>query len=299
MNNNSTTKRPGSALVFVLIIIAGIVTVTLGAQRLSLVQFNQSAREEDNIFAFYAAKSGIEDGLLRFRHQRNVETAENKVHRFDVTSGISYDEVESNLGIEAVTNYKPTHQYYDLSIDFKTTQIGDFNFTTNPPTLARDDELQLTGFPNNTVYSNDYFLRYAFKFIGTNCHTAGAFVDIQRVVTSPNGQTIYSLRKALADVNNKVDSQGTNLPIASGSNLSSYIRIRPYYCAVQYAFATTTSPNGADGGPKFDGLITKITATGYYGDTKRMVQAQVDRKSGTLLGIYDFNLYSGQGNIRP
>ncbi|QQG50009.1 MAG: hypothetical protein HZB70_00265 [Candidatus Berkelbacteria bacterium] len=293
-------KKKGSALVFVLIIIAGIMTVTIGAQRLSLIQFNQSAREEDNTFAFYAAKSGVEDGLLRFRHQRNVETAENKTHRFDVTAGISFDEIAANQTIETTLGYKPSHQYYDLSIDYKTTQIGDFNFNNNPSPLMQDDELQLTGFPNDTVYSNDYFLRYAFQFVGEgNCYSRGAFVEIQQVVTTTTGQTTYSLRRAVAEPNNRVDSLGTNLPIATGSNLSSYIRIRPYHCNVNYAFVTATSPNSTGGGPKFDGLITNITATGYYGDTKRTLQAKVDRKSGTLIGIYDFNLYSGTGNIAP
>lgn len=292
-------RQPGSALVFVLIIVAGIVTVTIGAQRLSLVQFNQATREEDNLFAYYAAKSGIEDGLLRFRYQRNVEIEASKVHRFDITDGISYGEINAAQAITTVSNYNAAHQYYDAAISFKTDQIGDFNFTNNPPRLEQDAELQLTGFPNSTIYTDNYFLRYAFKFIGSDCRAKGAFVQLQEIVTSPSGQTTYTQRQAVVGANNLVDSRGDNLPIATGANLSSFVRIRPYYCPIQYAFTTATSANGANGGPQFDALQTKITATGYFGKTKRTLQAQIDRKSGTLINIYDFNLYSGEGSIQP
>ncbi len=301
-------KKSGSALIFVLIIIAGIVTVTIGGQRLSLVQFNQATRQEDNTFAYYGARSGIEDGLLRFRHQRNVQTGEEgeeKVHRFDVTSGISAGEVTESAITENNPDgfiYDPSHQYYDLSIDYKTDQIGDFNFSIDPPKLAKDEEIQLTGFQKE--YDAPYYLRYGFKFIKPQVGDCdNAFVQIQQI-TEIGGGPIYDQAYDQVQVPYNggeffSDIHGQNMLVRTSNSLSSYFRIRPYYCDVQYAFSTATGSNNQIPGPKFDSLITKITATGYFGKAKRTLQAQVDRKSGTLINIYDFNLYSGQGNIKP
>jgi hypothetical protein len=295
---NSGQKLRGSALVFVLIIIAGIVTVTVGAQRLSLVQFNQANLEEDNLFAYYAAKSALEDGLLRFRYQRNVETAPNASHRFDVTDGVSYGEVNKGTEIDDVDNYRANHQYYDLELDFRANQVGDFTFTTNPPVLVQDDELQLTGFPND--YGRNFYLRYAFQFEGQNCQNR-AFVQLQQIVSKSDGSTVYSQAQALSDANNRFDSAAlnSNLLLNPVGGLSSSIRIRAYHCSVKYAFATSDTVSGQGGGPEFDSLTTTMTATGYYGQAKRTLQALVDRESGTIISIYDFNLYAGEGSIRP
>lgn len=293
--------RRGSALLFVLIIMASVVTVVVGTQRLSLVQFSQTARQEDNQYALYAAKAGVEDGLLRFRHQRDVETAEANVHRYNVTTGQSAGEIP--LGSITQNNpngfpYDPDHQYYDVAINFRTDKVGDFNFNTGvPPPLAKDDYLELTGFSNEGTY----YLRYAFQFVGNDCLAKGAFVQIQQITESSGLQTNLDQVTVVLGAQNPVDSAVTNsnLLVRNASNLTNYFRIRPYHCDVRYAFATALSLGGPDSGPKFDSLKTTITATGYYGRAKRTLQAEIDRKSGALLGIVDFNLYSGDGRIGP
>lgn len=290
-----TVKRRGSALVFVLIIIAGIVTVTIGTQRLSLVQFNQATREEDNTYAFYAAKAGIEDGLLRFRHERDTETSRDKVHRFDVTSGITAGEIDKDTAISQVTNYTPTDQYYDLAISFKASMIGNPDSMTASPVMKQDEEIELTGFPNN---ANPIYLRYAFKWDDeVACRGKGAFVQIQQVTTpatgsSSLGQTVVRMPATGDTYQSRVSS--SNLLLTPSTGLSSVIRMRAYHCPVQYGLRTATSNNGVGGGPEFDSLTTKIVATGYFGQAKRTLEATVDRKSGRLISIYDFNLYSGE-----
>ena len=122
-----------SSLVLVVVVMAGIIIVVFGASRLTLVQYNQSNRDEDNIFALSAARSGIEDGLLRFRYNRNAETGEGKIVRFDLTRGQSPGDsagevLESQL-ITKTADYNPADQYYDMKLAFRGGQIG--SFTTN------------------------------------------------------------------------------------------------------------------------------------------------------------------------
>ena len=291
-----TVKRRGSALVFVLIIIAGIVTVTIGTQRLSLVQFNQATREEDNTYAFYAAKAGIEDGLLRFRHERDVETSTNKVHRLNVTDGVTAGEISKDTLISQATDYSPTDQYYDLAINFKTERIGEFNFSGTPPVMNQDQEIELTGFSNEVP---SYFLRYAFRWQDeAGCRAKDAFVQIQQINTPAStgdsllGQTI--VRMPVSGNTYQSRATSSNLLITRTTGLSSVVRMRAYHCPVQFAANTTLSNNGVDGGPTFDSLTTKIVSTGYFGQAKRTLEATVDRKSGRLISIYDFNLYSGE-----
>ena len=294
-----TVKRRGSALVFVLIIIAGIVTVTIGTQRLSLVQFNQATREEDNTYAFYAAKAGIEDGLLRFRHERDVETSTNKVHRLNVTDGVTAGEISKDTLISQATDYSPTDQYYDLAINFKTERIGEFNFSGTPPVMNQDEEIELTGFATD---ASSYYLSFAFRWIdGDACRTKDAFVQLQQVTTSAAGDSLLS--KKIVDIPlsgspaiyRSYGSNNANLLISSfSSGLTSVVRVRSYHCPVEYAFSTARDNNDPTGGPTFDSLTTKIVSTGYFGQAKRTLEATVDRKSGRLISIYDFNLYSGE-----
>jgi len=45
--------------------------------------------------------------------------------------------------------------------------------------------------------------------------------------------------------------------------------------------------------------ITKIESVGVYGRSQRKLVATVDRQSGQVIGIFDYTLYAGEGNINP
>src|SRR3990167_1356421 len=102
-------RSRASSLVLVVVVMAGIIIVVFGASRLTLVQYNQANRDEDNVFALYAAKAGIEDGLLRYRYNRNTETADTKVARYNLTTGFSAGEVAENSKPTAA-DFAPTAQ---------------------------------------------------------------------------------------------------------------------------------------------------------------------------------------------
>lgn len=309
------TKK-GSSLILVLLIISGVITVTVGAQRVVLVQFAQSNQASDNTFAYNAAKAGIEDGLARFRYNRNAQTAFSPtplVYRYDLTAGVKAAGTADDGEIDPAINVdSPPDQVYDLSINYKTQQIG-INTNGTPtfsdPThiIAKDDFLQLSGFSQDP---SAYYLRYVYNLVdpiaGTACTNPKAFVQMQvtyidsfgkntvgQVATQP-GQYLYDSKLNIA-----------NLQVNPDTRLIKSIRIRPYYCSAQFAFTTSRAQTadglgaGSDAGPKFDSLTTVILSTGYYGSAKRSLLATVNRQTGQLISIYDFTAYAGSGNVSP
>lgn len=300
-----TRRSPASSLILVVVVMAVIISAVFGASRLTLVQFNQANRDEDNIFALYAAKAGIEDGLLRFRYNRDAETTDNKVQRYNLTTGISAGEVNEGLK----SSFAPTDQYYDMKLNFRKGQIGSFvpNSAGSNLPVAKDDILELTGFPNSPA---KYYLRYRIEFTDCgNSPTSSRLVQIQQIsqTTFSNNPITYdqiTVRYPAGAVVDSKDSSANILVRTDDSSLTNSIRLRPYGCSVKIALVTSltdagTGQNNNDAGPLFDSLKSIITSTGYYGAAKRTLIAEIDRSSGQLIGIYDFNLYSGTGNISP
>jgi len=319
---NTMKRQRASSLVLVVVVMAVVVSAVFGASRLTLVQFSQANRDEDNLLARYAAKAGIEDGLLRFRFNRDAETVGGKVFRFNLTRGIATGdksgEVAEDQPVSNSPQYNPIDQYYDMKMNFRVQALGDFAFKLRQdpkPIIKKDNTLELSGFEKQNAV---YFLRVAFKFYDPNttnkCTNGNAFVQIQRVVdgaATPFSQITARPTPTTGIYDSRTTSDNNievNL-ISPTPELATIFRFRPYYCDVAYAFATTTSPNGvgikdngtisSDNGPFFGGLITSITSTGYYGSAKRTLVAEIDRSSGQLISIYDFNIYSGTGDIKP
>ncbi|MDP3993148.1 MAG: hypothetical protein Q8Q05_03005 [bacterium] len=297
----------GSSLVLVVVVMAGIIIVVFGASRLTLVQYNQANRDEDNVFALYAAKAGIEDGLLRYRYNRNTETADTKVARYNLTTGFSAGEVAENSKPTAA-DFAPTAQFYDMKLQFRKGQIGTFD-TSTPDSVAKDDTLELTGFSNTP---DMYYLRYWFEFTDCgNTPPANRLVQIQQIsqTNNSNNPIVYDQTTvnypAIGAIVDSRDSGNLFIRTTLGqdSALTSSVRLRPYGCSIKYSLATSLTSNGTgqgnDNGPEFDSSKSTITSTGYYGAAKRTLIGEVDRVSGQLISIYDFNLYSGEGNIRP
>jgi|GEM_PF-1333904 len=303
--------RQGSALLIVMMVMAGLVTVVFGSQRVALVQYNQATAEEDSLYALYAAKAGIQDGLLRFRTERNVETSTNKVFRFNLTTGESvrdsagiFTEVAQDTPVAKLNapdykfSYRPNQQIYDLSISFRTQAQGAEDLTSvSASILTRGETLELSGFPPNLA-SGAYYLRYKLRQTDAACQNGSVQIQSYRVL---NDGTVFGYDQRLVDMaSGEVDSRtnGSNLAIYDPvGSLSNTVRIRAYNCDVKYYLATalgSDSPGSEPEAPQFDSQKTLIISTGYYGKSKKTLVAEISRTSGQLLGIYDYTIYAGR-----
>lgn len=248
-------RRSGSSLLLVSMIIAGIITVVFTTQRIALIQFSQSTAEEDNIFAMQAAKAGIEDGLMRFRFNRNTEI-ENYQRVYFMQAKATGEGVEAG-GRDQDT--RPDQQYYELNITYRTNQIS--------RTLVRNESIELSGFAANTK------LNYSLKF--NNCLPGWKRLQLSTLTTSG---TVVAPKIELGDIS---ASRNFN----SGESLRLLLISEDENCTVDFS---------AEGSNNFDGLTTYITSTGYFGSAKRTFVAEVDRLTGSLVNIFEFTAMSGE-----
>lgn len=301
--------------------IAGVVTVVFGTLRVAAVQYRQAQAEDDSIKAYWAAQAGIETGLRAYRDNRNAETDKDKVIRFDMDSGQivkqNPNDTSNEISRSSTSGLVPGHQVFDLAMSYKTTKVGDFNASdsldqNNNPVLNKDVDLTVTGFSPS---ADTYHLRYKMWFVSSGnsrqaCSDTKAFVQLESI---SNG-AVYAQRtinKTTADPFDSATQSPSNEPIfINGVSLVNTLRLTPYYCSVKYALETvedatgSASANvlfdpGATNNPDNQNAKTVVLSTGYYGDAKRALIAEINRSSGKLIRIFEFNLYAGEGKISP
>ena len=118
----------GSALIIAFLLMAAISGVAFGIARLFYLDTSLGGIYEDSTVAYYAAESGIEEGLLRYRYNRNFEVAAetgsdylnyDKVNRNNLVSG----KVNPNITKSGLIT-SATDQIYDLNMYYKARFYG-------------------------------------------------------------------------------------------------------------------------------------------------------------------------------
>ena len=73
-------KKRGSALIIALLIMATVGGVTFGIGRLFFLDRSITALYENSTIAYYAAESGLEEGMLRYRYKKKYSGAISKLY---------------------------------------------------------------------------------------------------------------------------------------------------------------------------------------------------------------------------
>lgn len=272
--------RKGSAILIAILMVTVLATIAFSVGQITYADIKMAAGIEDASIAYHAAEAGIEDGLLRWRYNHNIETptVATNVNRIDL-SGDNGGSV--NNGIDPKTPLdNPEHTYYDLRISYRQEKVGDMNNIANSPyTLAQDEVLELAGDPEAAA------ITVTFKYVLGSTSNTNYYLSIR--VYNEDG----SLNEANSTIN---DITKLNAQIANGIQITipkkGKARIKPWNIGLKYAMQ-------ADAGHKVDSGETLIESTGHYGSVKRKLVARINRKSGQIIGIYDFVLFSGTGNI--
>lgn len=305
-------KKKGSAILIVMLLITVLATVALTVGYLAMADVNMETNSEDGSMAYYAAEAGIEDGLLRYRYDNNVEVGNVKdptvtdptinkiacgaagtnkdcVERIDMnesTATLAKNNIDLTTNPGSLPN-NSTRQYYDLRIQYRSKTVGDFDGsdgTDETYKIEKDQKLELAG--DDSLETN---LKFKFK-METSDLSENYLLEI-RVYDGNGVETNFSkvLDKAACVLAANV-SGGIDIKILAKGRTY----IKPWGNAINYAMQVES---GSTNALKLDSGYTIIESTGYYGSAKRKLQAKIDRKTGKLLEIFDFTLNSLQGGI--
>jgi hypothetical protein len=229
------SKRSGSAILIAILLVATIGTIAFSFGRILVMEIANASIYENGVGSYYAAESGIEEGLLRYRYNKNSEVpfrdwtlGDKKVFRTNLTSS-SISRETNDLGIPYNTAIGDNAiQAYDLRMGFLgdgksttsapfgedvdgiagVTPIGDLahsNYalsTSSPYYIAKDETLKFD-FPKELDLSNNNALNLSLKFEGmtatsiANEDTSGIAM-IRVLIKRPSASVTEEYKKMLA-----------------------------------------------------------------------------------------------------
>ncbi len=291
----------GSALITTVIITGSVGLVMAGVVRFAVVQLRTASGLEEGIIAYAAAEAGIEEGLLRWRYDRNIELPlantqevmpDTPARRVNLTAGTVPETVQAGAPLPPVND-----SVYDLRIWYKAQTIGDkaqLADANYPYRIFKDQTTDIdVSNLRGEILQFDFALPTGYEarvearlVVESGCNPIGA--------VTPD---LCEISKQLSDVS----THGTLvIPIPAGLDQTPYrVRIKPFIFPtsststapattyITYALRPTVSATSL-----IDSGITVIESTGYFGNAKRKLLAKIDRRSGTVLGIYDYALFS-------
>lgn len=317
-------KSRGSAMVIAFFLMAAVGGVAFGIGRIFVLDSAISSLYENGAVAFYAAESGIEEGMLRYRFDQNdvVPTAivGEKANRYNLSSNVY---APNTPKAQTVTN---SYSIYDMTMSYKADYYGN-NANKNTGDILNLEDLKVATYSagENSIYkiSRDesvkidvsdltkrgadlkFFVRMS-NFGGQSVNNvAHSFIEAKMTGTS-SGLNEY--KKALIPtsainiLNFSPDSTETLttttdstlfhmtslISVISGSALNNSAKteltIKPVGCDIEIALVPE------DGGTMASPWTT-VTSIGYFGDATRTLTAKIDRQSGTVYDLFDFVVY--------
>lgn len=321
-------KNKGSAILIAVFLVAAVGGVAFGIGRMFLVESNLSSTWENSTVAYYAAESGVEEGLLRYKYNKNQEISPDGTNVLVVDlSSNSINNVlwnpllhinDFNSGDSSyASSIKYLQKYYgqDIDINGDLTSLDVINNDSTEYFIPRDQSLKLDLSALNKK-KGDINLMVRFTKDDTTTEicdyaTKKAFMEAKLTGSTPVSDT-YQMAAALVHRSHIYDlSPQTILPgppiedVLSFEKLIGGIRqltqspiyntdtpleltLKPIGCSAKIGI---TSPASTENNPLIPGPYNTIKSTGYFGGVTRTIEVKVDRQSGTVYDLYDYVLY--------
>lgn len=316
-------KQRGSAILIAVFLVAAVGSAAFAIGRLFLMDASISEKYESSVIAYYAAESGIEEGLLRYRYDKNQEVdTENNV--------IDLDSTASNPRV-ALASIDPIKRYYKPSISYLQSFYGE---DINSDRELSHHDLNDVNYPKEYIIQRDESIKidisklnaadhvmFFVKFIDDNGNNSifnslrndNPFVEVSLVGQTPlsdryqmkavlvaNGYTNNFQSSGFIESNGKIDGthyyhqalftiRTINSSGIFDPNVSKELIIKPLYSNVK--FGIQVYGLSRDVMPK---AYNTVKSTGYYGGVTRTLEAKIDRQAGTVYDLFDFVLYRYQ-----
>lgn len=214
-------KKKGAALLTAILLSSVVGVVAIGVSALAVRQVNISETYSNGLVAFYSAESGLEEGLLRFRFNKNTEipqallTDESKLSRtpkkkyrsfLDRNPMTSFPDLDSLYGTDGFYLLTDRQQVYDLQTYYKQSYYGDD--VDNNGYISQADFINLSR-PNNDFYKLAKDEQKDFTITGSNNPSTDNRIYLYwRWSSNCNAD---KARRAL-EVKLKVDTAASDLP---------------------------------------------------------------------------------------
>lgn len=121
---NFMQKSRGSAILIAVFLIAAVGSVAFGIGRLFMMESTIANVYESSTVAYYAAESGIEEGYLRYRYDKNT-VVPNSTTTIMSRNGLD-DMIQANFSQINYDNFNPVAnlRYYFLTMGYKQKYYG-------------------------------------------------------------------------------------------------------------------------------------------------------------------------------
>ncbi len=119
--------KSGSAMVITLLLLATVGSISFSIGRLFVLDLTLSRIQDDSVVAYYAAESGIEEGLLRYRFNKNAEIEAGNPGEADNHNSAIRNDFEKYESDSALTSFgnspAATDRVYDFRMYFKEKEL--------------------------------------------------------------------------------------------------------------------------------------------------------------------------------
>lgn len=280
--------KKATALIYTILLAGIIIFVSLAIGRLALSEIKMASSASESIVAYYFAEAGLEEALLRWRWDRNeIQPPGASANTPDVL-GVNIDLgtrtpfPDLNRCVQEGRNYCLKIWYKDNSAPGSTDNDSDGFKRINKDEVWELDVAGLSA------------VDLEIKFYGVNqIPPPGETVAFGLELTKINntGQQTDFFDQGEFPPSSPPGYFGRSINYNVSSNLR--LRIRPWIRQSNGYLLVKITPSSGTGNI-IDTGTTVVESTGVFRNTKRKLQAQVDRLSGAILGIYDFILYGGE-----
>lgn len=316
--------KRGSAILIAIFMIAAVGGIAFAIGRLFMLDNNLANSYENSTIAYYAAESGIEEGFLRYRYNKNTDFPDSGKNIFNLDN----NEYSPSADPGAVVA-SPTERYYSLEERYKSMSYGDLEKRIASSDLndskygkeyfvERDEaiKLDLSALnPSAGVVSYDLLVQFRndantgpctsaspgfieLKILGKDDNITGKPLKEYKIALAETGRINTGLRtgdylSVAADASsvlvfenlyNQVISQLYTSRLLSGPE---EIFIKPVLCGAKIGLRTSLPSTEK----LFPAPYNTIRSTGHYGNVTRTIEAKIDRQAGTVYDLFDYVLY--------
>lgn len=309
--------QKGNALLIVLVVIAVISALSLTVIQFAILSSRAVIRTEDSVSSYLIATAGLEDGLLRWKFDRDTEAPipsgtncataphqnSNLFDRVNLTTRQIQKCIEAENSPPRVDEMVYDIKLFHRLAPGKKECVG--NLRPGDVNLSLEDSC--TPVASGTALAQDQTAEYDIKNISDPLDIYWKF--------GPQGPNLKVLLEVVSlgencpsrdKICNKKSFQlvaPTGTPASCNlltrvcsatfyRNQGDTLRIKSFGSKLDYYIIS--SNNSSD---SLDTRFTEMDVTGYYGGVKRRLRLKLDRLTGQALPLYDFALFSGEGDI--